>query len=142
MLLLHISDIHFKQGEAGDPDDPNLGLRDDMIQDVLFMRAKIGRPADAILISGDIAYAGKVKEYDFAYDWLDSQLCPAAECSIEDVFVIPGNHDVDLKAETDPASLFARSSLRSMAADKVDDQLRKWLRPEICRHNLRSNRKL
>lgn len=128
MLLLHISDIHFKHGEIGDPDDPNRGLRDDMIQDVRFMRSRIDRDVDVILLSGDIAYAGKEKEYDFAYDWLEKHLCPAAGCAIENIFVIPGNHDVDIKAEAGPASLHARSSLRSLPADQVDGELRKWLR--------------
>ena len=95
MLLLHISDIHFKKTEVDQPDDPNRALRNDMIGDVKKMRAEIGRPADGILFSGDVAYAGKAEEYDFAYAWLESELCPAAGCPIENVFVIPGNHDVD-----------------------------------------------
>ena len=31
MLLLHISDIHFKYSEIVGPDDPNRGLRNDLI---------------------------------------------------------------------------------------------------------------
>jgi 3',5'-cyclic AMP phosphodiesterase CpdA len=66
VLLLHISDIHFRAAEAGQPDDPNLALRNDLIEDVKKMRAEIGRPADGILLTGDIAFAGKAAEYDFA----------------------------------------------------------------------------
>lgn len=57
MLLLHISDIHFKYSEIVGPDDPNRGLRNDLIQDVRHMREKIGRNVDVILLSGDIAAA-------------------------------------------------------------------------------------
>src|SRR5258708_38347289 len=127
MLLLHISDIHFRYSEIVGPDDPNRGLRNDLIQDVRHMREKIGRDVDVILLSGDIAYAGHEKEYEFAYEWLEKELCPAAGCAIENVFVIPGNHDVDVKAETGPASMHARKSLRATPAAKVDDELRKWL---------------
>jgi predicted phosphodiesterase len=128
MLLLHISDIHFKYGEIGSADDPNRGLRNDMIHDVRYMRNEIGRDVDLILISGDTAYAGKAKEYEFAYDWLEKQLCPASGCKIENIFVVPGNHDVDVGVEAGPASVHARSSLRSLPPVQVDGELRKWLR--------------
>lgn len=90
MLMLHISDIHFKHGEVGYDDDPNRGLRDDLIHDVKQMRTRLGSPG-MILLSGDIAYAGRKDEYDFAYSWLVDDLCPAAGCAIEDVLSIPGN---------------------------------------------------
>jgi hypothetical protein len=127
MLMLHISDIHFRQGEVGEPDDPNRGLRDDVIQDVKHMRDRLGPPG-MILLSGDIAYAGRKDEYEFAYSWLEKELCPAAQCPIENVFVIPGNHDVDLKAEDGPGFKAARRDLRATAAGQIDNELRKWLR--------------
>ncbi|MBX9646727.1 MAG: metallophosphoesterase [Xanthobacteraceae bacterium] len=128
MLLLHISDIHFRFNEIIGPDDPNRGLRNDLIHDVRGMRDKIAGNVEMILLSGDIAFAGHEKEYEFAYEWLEKELCPAAACAIENVFVIPGNHDVDVKAEAGPASMHARASLRATAADKLDAELRKWLR--------------
>jgi hypothetical protein len=127
MLMLHISDIHFKYGEVGEPDDPNRGLREDLIQDVKYMRGRLGPPG-MILLSGDIAYAGREDEYHFAYYWLQKELCPAAQCAIENVFVIPGNHDVDLKAEAGPGFKAARSALRARPAGEVDAELREWLR--------------
>lgn len=131
MLLLHISDIHFKETDVGQPDDPNRALRNDMIQDVKRMRAQIGKPADGILLSGDIAFAGKPAEYEFAYDWLERQLCPAAGCQIENVFVVPGNHDVDRTAEAGPAQVMMRNTLRQFAANRVNDELRKWMRDRV-----------
>jgi 3',5'-cyclic AMP phosphodiesterase CpdA len=101
MLMLHISNIHFKKGEVGEPDDPNKGLRDDLIEDVKYMRGRLGAPG-MVLLSGDIAYAGRQEEYDFAYSWLGKELCPAARCDIENVISIPGNHDIDLSAEDGP----------------------------------------
>lgn len=127
MLMLHISDIHFKHGEVGEPDDPNRGLRDDMIQDVKYMRDRLGLPG-LILLSGDIAYAGRKEEYDFAYNWLAKELCPAAGCAIEDVVSIPGNHDVDLTEESGPGFKAARRDLRATSAGQIDNELRTWLR--------------
>lgn len=128
MLLLHISDIHFKATEVGAPDEPNRALRNDLLQDVKKMRADINRPANAILISGDIAFAGKAVEYDFAFKWLEEELCPAAGCHIENVFVVPGNHDVDRGAEAGPAQAMVRNSLRKLPPNKVNDEICKWMR--------------
>jgi predicted phosphodiesterase len=128
MLLVHISDIHFKATEVGQPDDPNRALRSDLVEDVKKMRTEIGRPANGIILTGDIAFAGKAVEYDFAYKWLEEELCPAAGCTIEEVFVIPGNHDVDRTAEAGPAQQAARAQLRQTSAHKADKEISKWLR--------------
>jgi len=131
MLLIHLSDIHFKASEVGQPDDPNGGLRSDLLEDVRHMRATIGRSADCILISGDIAFAGQEAEYDFAYRWLERELCPAAGCEIENVFVIPGNHDVDRRAAQAPVQQGARADLRRRAPADVDNELRRYLRDKL-----------
>ncbi|SMF60619.1 Calcineurin-like phosphoesterase [Xaviernesmea oryzae] len=112
MLFLHLSDIHFKKRDIGRSNDPNLGLRDDLIDDIQKMRVKIGGPVDAILISGDIAFAGDDEEYAFALKWIREKLCPASGCKFEDVMVIPGNHDVDRRAASNPMERGARASLR------------------------------
>jgi predicted phosphodiesterase len=132
MLFLHLSDIHFKRTEIGEPDDPNRALRSDIINDVKRVGKEFGRPADGIWLTGDIAFAGHADEYEFAYRWLEEELCTAAGCKIENVFVIPGNHDVDRKVETDPAQLMARDALRSKPANHVDRELRKWMRSRIA----------
>lgn len=131
MLFLHISDIHFKKVEVGQPDDPNLALRNDMIRDVKAMRERIGRPADGVLLSGDIAFAGKAAEYDFAYQWLENEICPVAGCAIDNVFVVPGNHDVDRSVEAGPAFVAARKLLREIGAKEADGEIRKWFRDRI-----------
>ena len=64
-----------------------------MTRDIEEMRDRLGG-VDAILISGDIAYAGKREEFEDAAQWLDD-LCKAAGCGTEAVFMCPGNHDVD-----------------------------------------------
>ncbi len=127
MRFLHLSDIHFKHSEVGEPDDPNRALRNDMIGDVEYMRGRLG-DANGVLISGDVAYAGLQEEYEFARNWLETVLCPAAGCPIQNVFVIPGNHDVDWSAQAGPAQVIARRTLRGLPANRVDDEIRGWLR--------------
>lgn len=93
--LLHFSDIHFKFPECCDLEtDPNTSIRDKLIGDIEQHCSKDNKNVDAILITGDIAFAGKKEEYDVASTWID-QLCELTRCRKQDVYVVPGNHDVD-----------------------------------------------
>lgn len=92
MLLLHLSDIHFRKGEVGTAMDPNAHLRNELLRDAEAQCKQIGAVPDAILVSGDIAFAGDPAEYAFALTWLD-QLCGVCGTTLAALFVIPGNHD-------------------------------------------------
>jgi hypothetical protein len=131
MLFVHLSDIHFRGKDVKRDDDPNLGLRDDLVQDVRHMRQKIGRAASGILITGDIAFGGATDEYDFALKWLEQTLCPACGCNVDDVFVIPGNHDVDRNQASARMHQDARAQLRGYAAKDVDSVLREYLSDKV-----------
>ena len=93
MLLLHLSDIHFRKGEVGTAMDPNAHLRRELLRDAVAQCERIGVVPDAILISGDVAFAGDPDEYAYALSWLD-ELCRDLGTTLSCVFVIPGNHDV------------------------------------------------
>lgn len=127
MLILHLSDIHFSNRDINKPYDQNLGLRDDTVDDVKKMRAKIGHDVDAILISGDIAYHGQKAEYDFAAKWLEEELCPAAGCKFENIVVIPGNHDVDRRAAAEPIHEDARKALRATGTGNSNAAIKRYV---------------
>lgn len=94
MLILHVSDIHFRTPDCTHPDlDPERPYRTKLIQDVQAMVSEHGS-VNAILVGGDIAFKGDPQEYTAAYAWL-TELAAAAGCPIGRVFVVPGNHDVD-----------------------------------------------
>ncbi|ECG1479948.1 metallophosphoesterase [Salmonella enterica subsp. enterica serovar Gatineau] len=92
MLILHLSDIHFRKSEIQTAQDPNFHLRNELIRDAAQKCARIGVP-DVVIVSGDIAFSGDPEEFSFATDWLE-RLCEACHCSMASVFVVPGNHDV------------------------------------------------
>lgn len=96
MLLIHLSDIHFRASDIGTAQDPNFALRNEIVRDCRDMCRQLSARPDAIVVSGDIAYAGQKAEYDFATRWL-GQLAEACDVSLSEVFVCPGNHDVDRK---------------------------------------------
>jgi len=93
LVLLHLSDIHFRSHDNGDPDED---LRNELERDAVRVINRIGH-VDGVLVTGDIAFSGKAREYDMAAEWLD-RLCALIGCPIEDVWVIPGNHDVNRDA--------------------------------------------
>jgi predicted phosphodiesterase len=83
--------------------DPDLPYRMMLIQDARNFTKRLGS-MDAILVGGDIAFAGAKEEYDAALEWL-KELSQACNCSLDRVFLVPGNHDVDRKLITGSASV-------------------------------------
>lgn len=93
LRFVHLSDIHFSNRVAKFGFDPDRELRNRVLEDIGAMTGRLG-PATAVLVTGDIAYAGQRAEYEDAAQWLD-RVCDASKCGREEVFVCPGNHDID-----------------------------------------------
>ena len=94
MLILHLSDIHFREPECTTPElDENRHVRTRLMQDAR-RRCKALGGLDAILVGGDIAFKGHPAEYEAAHAWL-VDLADQCGCPVERIYVIPGNHDID-----------------------------------------------
>jgi len=91
LIFIHLSDIHF-QKRSGDAFDLDIDLRQELENDVTRMKDEIGDIL-GILVTGDIAYSGQDQEYDRSIEWL-GKLCGLLGCKEQNVWVIPGNHDV------------------------------------------------
>lgn len=98
VIILHLSDIHFRKSEVETTQDPNFHLRNEMLRDIESRCAEIG-PPDVIVISGDVAFAGDASEYAYATKWLKT-LCERIGGRMDSIFVVPGNHDV-VRAKAD-----------------------------------------
>ena len=86
--LLHVSDIHFREGS-----DP---FRSQVLQafatDVHTQVAD--RPIDLAVVTGDIAFSGKAEEYEVALPWLCGVLVDGLlNGDRERLILLPGNHD-------------------------------------------------
>lgn len=91
---MHLSDIHFGQERGADliiNNDAKERLIDDAQEQV---ERHVGAPANGIIVTGDIAFGGKAKEYTHAGEWLD-RLAKAVGCPPTAVKLVPGNHDID-----------------------------------------------
>lgn len=94
MLIVHVSDIHFRHPECAGGADPDKPFRTMLGNDLRAMVASLGVPIDAILVTGDIAFRGAKQEFDAAEAWLTS-LANEFGQPRSSIFVVPGNHDVD-----------------------------------------------
>lgn len=105
LVYVHLSDIHFGQ-EKGGLVIVNDDVKEQLIVDVRNVIYTFpNKQADGIIVSGDIAYAGKKNEYEHAGQWLD-RLTAVAGCLRTSVQVVPGNHDIDLSLITHGAQTF------------------------------------
>ncbi len=93
LVLVHLSDIHFRDPRRGTTGILDADLRRELQSDALRVVAVAGR-AEGILVGGDIAHSGRKEEYEIAREWLNS-FCGRLGCETDDVWVVPGNHDVD-----------------------------------------------
>lgn len=94
MLMLHISDIHFKSPDCLDQwMDPEFSIRTRMMRDLTEQVQRLGK-VGAILVGGDVAFKAAPDEYRTARAWIQ-QLSEISGCPKERIFVVPGNHDVD-----------------------------------------------
>lgn len=111
---IHLSDLHFGHGDTHHRWDQQLVL-DELSQDIPQAIARFGIPAPcAVLVTGDIAFSGASRsadEYESATAFLHS-IAAATQLSPAQIFVVPGNHDVQRSADKTPAVGRLMRSLR------------------------------
>ena len=130
LVFVHLSDIHFHPDKHGPGYDLNTDIRRKLLQDAAAFVSQVGAPS-AVLISGDIGYAGKPDDYALATQWL-GDLCTQIGASSTSVCCVPGNHDVDRDAITKRSMKDPRKNLRTCERVKIDDEIRDYLdEPEV-----------
>jgi hypothetical protein len=129
LVFIHLSDIHFNK-KWMDHYELDRDLRDQIEMDVGRMKGKFAS-VHGVLISGDIAFGGRKEEYDVARAWLKT-LCELAGCREQDVWCIPGNHDVDRSVHDGSVPVQdAHTNLRPSDPDKIDDLIARYLRDPV-----------
>src|SRR5207249_1610039 len=94
ITFIHLSDIHFVRDFSGqsayDIDDV---VRNELLRDARRLRSQL-ETVNGIIVTGDVAFAGKPEEYETALKWLSS-LSDELGCERGYIWCVPGNHDVD-----------------------------------------------
>ncbi len=93
--LLHLSDVHFRARAHWDADPVLRALVRYLAEEV-----RNGLAPDLVVITGDLAFAGRPDEYTLARAWLEDlwpvlTTDPAAPLPQDRLLLVPGNHDVD-----------------------------------------------
>ena len=95
MKILQISDIHWKKRRKWS--DENKGMKSRFIEDIKEY-VEINGNIDYVFICGDIVFKGEREEYELAEKYIN-KICETAGCTNDEVFVVPGNHDLNRKVE-------------------------------------------
>jgi predicted MPP superfamily phosphohydrolase len=116
LTWLHISDLHFRASQAY---NANVVLKA-LLTDVQERIQKDGLRPDFVAVTGDVAFSGQPQEYKLAAEFLD-KLLSMTGVPKEQLFLVPGNHDVDRKlvtarAKTIGAGLTDRDKLSTFLA--------------------------
>ncbi|MEA3202058.1 MAG: hypothetical protein QOE90_3486 [Thermoplasmata archaeon] len=132
VVLVHVSDIHFKDGSAS-TSVAQTDVKTQLTKDAAEVCNALPVPA-GILVTGDIAFAGQASEYATARSWLED-LCKALKVPSEDVWTIPGNHDVDRSKHKDNAIIEGlHAQLRKEKPLEIDQAIDKIVRqPAACK---------
>ena len=121
---IHLSDIHTGHGDTTNVWDQRLVL-EEIVKDIaLQRRSQPEPPFDAVLVTGDIANTGAgrlASEYADAATWLRN-VGNAAGVKPEQIYLVPGNHDVDRGADRDDAVKQLVTELRE-GKKSLDDAL-------------------
>jgi predicted MPP superfamily phosphohydrolase len=120
---LHLSDIHFKEGQNYDSE---IVLKS-LLKAIPKCVEEDNLHLDFAVLTGDLAFSGKTTEYALVRRFLD-ELLAATGLTKEQLFVVPGNHDVDRKLVTTGAtainlSLNGREAVNNVLASASDRRL-------------------
>lgn len=124
---LHLSDLHFRVRE----DD----FKSELIYDRLLEDLKhIEEHIDFVFVTGDIAYSGRIEEYERASIFFNNVL-EILNLGREAIFFVPGNHDVQrsntanyvskmldgIKSEKEIAEILGSKELREIFLKRLNN---------------------
>ena len=83
---------------------------------------------DFVVFSGDVAWHGKKEEFQAAREFLFEPVLQAVSVGPKELFIVPGNHDLDRECVEEMLPDGLKKPLKS------DEQVQKWLVEERKRH--------
>lgn len=107
--FIHLSDIHFGQEKGGELETHN-DVKERLLVDAANQVKSLNLSIDGIIVTGDVAFAGKAAEFKEAGQWLD-RLAKGVGCLETAVQVVPGNHDIDRSEISGGCHLMLKSIL-------------------------------
>lgn len=123
VTFLHLSDIHFTRQSGESCFDLDGDVRHELQRDAAELVQRVGS-VTGVLVTGDIAFSGAREEYFKAGAWL-AGFSAAVKCPEENVWTVPGNHDVDRRVIAKSITTqMVHERLRNASHDGIDATLR------------------
>ncbi|MGZ3752744.1 MAG: metallophosphoesterase family protein, partial [Mucilaginibacter sp.] len=102
LTWLHLSDLHLTCRKSGNNDWTTESINQDIVIQSLLeaiqnLLIKKGQKLNLIFITGDLVHGGKEEEYEVAGEFC-RQLLKITGLSTKQLFIVPGNHDVNREA--------------------------------------------
>ncbi len=119
LTWLHLSDLH--ASERSDWDARR--VLETLLEDLQTLRDEHELRPDLLFFTGDAAFAGRGDEFDTAGRFLES-VREACGVERENVFLVPGNHDVDRTVIDPDDTAWLDERRKSWDDDDVNDMLR------------------
>lgn len=96
MNILHLSDIHFGRNYPEYGIQDNFDHKESILEELIECISSIekGWRPEHIVVTGDVAWQGKQKDFEEAYVWF-SKLLDATDLKGKDLTFCVGNHDVN-----------------------------------------------
>jgi predicted MPP superfamily phosphohydrolase len=96
LRYLHLSDLHFSPGDMKGGEAWAAKALDQNVVTKAMLKyvEELNKNLDFIIVTGDIAQSGKREEYEVAEEFF-LKLRTATNLKPENIFAIPGNHDLD-----------------------------------------------
>ncbi|MET0397261.1 MAG: metallophosphoesterase [Longimicrobiaceae bacterium] len=130
--ILHLSDFRFKTIHRWDS-DPALSGVSDAVRELVDS----GLRPDIVALTGDIADSGMPEEYSLASTWIHGSLLPAlGDLPSRNLFIVPGNHDVNRAEIDDDLRLKQKELIKQRSQQEVEAALTGKQRSLfLARHN-------
>lgn len=96
LTWLHLSDLHARKKDDWDARE----IKEKLVRDLKSMQADYGLRPDFVFFTGDLAYGAAgiemTEQYKLVRDFLESvRKAFDPEIPIRDLYLVPGNHDID-----------------------------------------------
>ena len=119
LTWLHLSDLH-----ASERSDWDAGrVLKSLLEDLRVLRDEHELRPDLLIFTGDAAFAGRADEFDTAGRFFE-EVRDACGVERENVFLVPGNHDVDRSVIDPEDTAWLDGRRKSWDSDAVHDMLR------------------
>lgn len=115
LTWLHLSDLHARKRDDWDARE----IKEKLVHDLKFMQKNHGLRPDFVFFTGDLAFGAAgiemTEQYKLVRDFLESvRKAFDPEIPIRDLYLVPGNHDIDREEITPEQTEWLRHENRKL----------------------------